>query len=745
MVIVGYLGGLYENMVFDRPFTSDIVEIGLTTGIVCSLIACVAMSRGANLKATLEILLVIMLCCVDTMDLSTAASVSTRQWTAVVVLVDVALVVGLSEGFTRVLIVIHVAWLVVESSEATYRYGLYDVANFGNYRVPKICSCSQPPCEKGLGVALASLVASVMVFVLDFYFTRGFARGMQKQMSIVEATVSLAARVTELLARYEVDDAQKLVDGDAGKALPQNLRTSFTVLLSNLQQYKPYLPDALLRTDASEDGAPTDIPAAVAVRAPGVGEDAPHVSMCFTDIQSSTELWESCPQGMFDGLRLHNKVMRRCAGQFNGYEVKIIGDAFMLAFDAAADAVAFALSAQESLATSEWPPELVHPLVDRVEGPAGVPIWNGPRVRIGLHAGNVRVEHNPVTGRHDYFGQPVNTAARIEAAVKFGGLIGISERMWSELPEGTVERLGSPTVVPMGDRTLKGVQEPVTLLGLLPAKLAARESVLQQPSQMSPAQVGSTASFSKNRGSAQLRGLTLRLVRLDATCAAVRIPLPALGSLEKDLPALLQAIEKAADVTQGVVYSVMSAVSTVMWNASESCRDHVSQCFHFSQVLGGRSLRVGAATGAALCGNVAGGRRRHATAFGGCVELATALAEEAEVTGEYTLCAGPVADVAMRAGCARRACVFELVAAERTERVAVWAVWQQEEKWGRMVLHEAGSGAAPPDDDVRSSESPATDDVATSPGATRLLSVCGDECPRARRVLCGAVALAAES
>ena len=55
-------------------------------------------------------------------------------------------------------------------------------------------------------------------------------------------------------------------------------------------------------------------------------------------------------------------------------------------------------------------------------------LWNGVRVRCGLHYGICDIKYDPITKGYDYYGPPINTAARIES-VCHGGQIGMSEEM----------------------------------------------------------------------------------------------------------------------------------------------------------------------------------------------------------------------------------------------------------------------------------------------------------------------------
>ena len=138
------------------------------------------------------------------------------------------------------------------------------------------------------------------------------------------------------------------------------------------------------------------------------------VTLVFTDIQGSTMLWERFKSSFKDLLDLHNQIMRDVIAQHDGYEVKTEGDAFMVAFNHAIDAVKFCLNSQIALHNAPWPEALLEPedLKD-IAGISANGLFRGLRVRMGIHTGEPRCERDPLSGRMDYFGTVVNRAARV--------------------------------------------------------------------------------------------------------------------------------------------------------------------------------------------------------------------------------------------------------------------------------------------------------------------------------------------
>jgi predicted ATPase/class 3 adenylate cyclase len=163
------------------------------------------------------------------------------------------------------------------------------------------------------------------------------------------------------------------------------------------------------------------------------------VTLVFSDIQGSADMWEAHGTAFRPVLARHNELMREAAARWHGYEVSTEGDAFFIVFSRASDAVQFAVEAQQALAAEDWT--------------ALLPAITSVRVRIGMHTG----EPAPVVdgGRLTYYGRPTNRAARVSGA-GHGGQILVSEM---------TRRLAAPALPPeiefrdMGAHRLKGVGE----------------------------------------------------------------------------------------------------------------------------------------------------------------------------------------------------------------------------------------------------------------------------------------------
>src|SRR5262245_42346214 len=81
--------------------------------------------------------------------------------------------------------------------------------------------------------------------------------------------------------------------------------------------------------------------------------------MVFTDIKNSTMLWESHAVAMRSAIKIHNTIMRRQMRIIGGYEFKMEGDAFMVAFPTIILAVQWCFAVQTNLLSGDWPSEIL--------------------------------------------------------------------------------------------------------------------------------------------------------------------------------------------------------------------------------------------------------------------------------------------------------------------------------------------------------------------------------------------------
>jgi predicted ATPase/class 3 adenylate cyclase len=147
------------------------------------------------------------------------------------------------------------------------------------------------------------------------------------------------------------------------------------------------------------------------------------ITFLFTDIEGSTRLWERHPRAMPTVIARHDELLKEIVAAHGGVVFKTVGDSVLAAFARAPDALAAALVAQQSISMEVW--KLPEP----------------PRVRMALHTGSAEARAG------DYFGPPLNRAARLLAAGHGGQVLlsRASEQLLREhlSPDVTLRDLGT--------------------------------------------------------------------------------------------------------------------------------------------------------------------------------------------------------------------------------------------------------------------------------------------------------------
>ena len=285
------------------------------------------------------------------------------------------------------------------------------------------------------------------------------------------------------------------------------------------------------------------------------------VAMVFTDIKSSTNLWETYPVAMRAAIKIHNDIMRRQLRVIGGYEVKTEGDAFMVSFPTATSALLWCFYVQGLLLEAGWPSEILESVhcAEILDSDQNT-IYKGVSVRMGIHWGRPVCETDPITRRMDYFGPMVNRAARISGAAD-GGQIYVSSDFIGEIHRvletyAETDRSGSTgsddgmgedalsaeirkelrqlssqgfEVKDLGSHKLKGLENAEYLYLMYPHALAGRLAA-QQARADAEAAAASVDPASKSRDS-QLTMETQNVwdlwdvsLRLEMICSAMESP-----------------------------------------------------------------------------------------------------------------------------------------------------------------------------------------------------------------------------
>ncbi|MDG6934182.1 MAG: adenylate/guanylate cyclase domain-containing protein [Nitrososphaerota archaeon] len=162
-------------------------------------------------------------------------------------------------------------------------------------------------------------------------------------------------------------------------------------------------------------------------------------AVMFTDIVGYTMLGQKDEGLSLELLEEHRRLLRPIITSHNGREVKTIGDAFLVEFSSALDAVNCAHEIQNSVRehNSSLPPERrIH-------------------LRIGIHLGDV------IGSGDDILGDAVNVASRVQSIAEDGGVC-LTRQVYDHVKNKTVFPLAY-----LGPKSMKNVTEPIEVFKIV--------------------------------------------------------------------------------------------------------------------------------------------------------------------------------------------------------------------------------------------------------------------------------------
>eukprot|EP00755_Sulcionema_specki_P024545 Sspe_Gene.81433::Locus_52183_Transcript_1_1_Confidence_1.000_Length_1786::g.81433::m.81433 len=193
-----------------------------------------------NLIPTLGLLVILAT------DLEAMAEGSRRTWPFVIPLIDVVLVLGLSDKLAFMVAGVMLVWIPLLGLEEEYEFGLCSLFNIS---YSSSC-CDSPPCPRGQEqIRLA--IGTLGIILVDIWLTHNFAHGLQTEKAKVEGAIRVAGKTADALANFNLNLAKEcLLESDG---LPPELTAAFVTLIANLQMYRPYLPDSCFEAEPDSD------------------------------------------------------------------------------------------------------------------------------------------------------------------------------------------------------------------------------------------------------------------------------------------------------------------------------------------------------------------------------------------------------------------------------------------------------------------------------------------------------------
>ena len=633
------------------------LEVGCLLALLASLSAfCLLLAKRTPRDAFIIALFSTFIAAVLLIDLSTAEVSASRIWPVLIVILDASIVMNTAPHITAAFLVITLLWLALTHLEGAFRFGLFDLPGGYSQEQKKeaLCGCETVPCGGYEWGWIGGWVLSVLAVVMNTMFFRAFAVELVVKQTRIDETVLAVQRVAACLTSCSTEEAVLVLEASEGTLPPQAL-TALTAIIRSVRAYKPFLPPSLYEDRTIKDRT-MDVHFT-----PGCGQADPRVAFVFTDIKSSTALWDAIPDGMQEALKVHNTLTRSLITQFYGCEVKAIGDAFMVAFETAERALRFALTLQEALMDADWPKELLSHPQCATDGR----LWGGLCVRMGAHIGRVALNVNAMTGRVDYYGQTVIKAARLEAVCVAGSVAAsralldsaVSPSTDLEASEMDIVHSGAHNVngtsyvcMQMGTMQLKGVEGEMELYALLPTALKGRRGYVEQQiagrtqaTLMGEAEV-EQAPLHKRLLVHKAAVLSGGLEESEATAGRVNLDLASSPDVEASMNMLLHQLLVCLARTDGRFVSLCGASAYVGWNIINRCIPHIEGSFRFAALFQSSLQRIergtasmGISTGMVLSGGVGTVRQRFLAGVGECVRQSELLSTAATQSDAFCL------------------------------------------------------------------------------------------------------------
>ena len=520
----------------------------------------------------------------------------------------------------------------------------------------------------------------------EFHSFRHSRRARRKMESFLVGTmaddnmvsaITLAETITKSLSMMDLTEATAIIE-KAHNTVPHSLLSAHVSLLKNLKKFTPFLPDSLkegaVQTEAylsreqlQDKNRRQNDPVVRNIELYPPTECA----VALTDIQESCKLWALANSAMTTCVKVHNELIRSTIAMCRGYEVRNIGDAFMVVFESKRDCVTFAANVQVTLLSARWPQRILDSeMCEEKRDMNDTIIWHGPRVRVGIHWGDVLTEKNHITNRIEFFGEAISVVTAVHSLAMGGAIVStlslveaLSQRDRASMMELKSFRLGPLPMDNFPRSSYRPNQMPVVVV-LVPKMLKGRAeewfptgASIDAAHAYAPYANPLVRSDTPTPATLVLPPHKYPQFSYRTSHSTVALVKPKLGFLmdQRSAPDTVQSfigpLFDATHKSEGIIRSACGESFFLVWNVSKRCSQHAIQaarCLTLFYQEGWNTLRMhtswdtsipwGIVTGRVIHGKAGTDTQRTYVLLGGVVVVAHQLSIMAGHLNTHAVC-----------------------------------------------------------------------------------------------------------
>ncbi|KAJ9449807.1 hypothetical protein DIPPA_00506 [Diplonema papillatum] len=175
-----------------------------------------------------------------------------------VIVLDFLLVFRAPLSYSQAVVAVMVIWMIASGLEDAYPWGLYDLPSLPSQeqrRMELPETCDKLPCPKNPRIVVVTYATRTLIIFSDYLFTRDFATRLFAEQAARDRSADAVRDIARHISRFNLGPAHEQLAASVN-SLPPDLVASLRDILTNLEDYRRYLPRSCLpQNDDDHEGA----------------------------------------------------------------------------------------------------------------------------------------------------------------------------------------------------------------------------------------------------------------------------------------------------------------------------------------------------------------------------------------------------------------------------------------------------------------------------------------------------------